>query len=329
VADRSGLKPGDVLLEYNGTALKAPTDLKPVAYEDVKKSVSVKFWRDGEIRSVEVAAGKLGISFDPRRSAADVVLARRAAEETMRPLTRGGSWARLPGTRREVEAIAGLFAAGQVETLLGERANESEVQALAAKGILKSYRFLHFAAHGQANLSVAMYSSLVLAPAPERSADLSAAFETDGRITAQQIVNTWDLDADLVVLSACESGLGKYAGGESYLGFTQALFVKGARSVVLSLWKVDDRATALLMTRFYQNLLRKRPGLSAAMPKAEALDASKSWLRGLSTAEVSTATEALSRGEIVEIKGKPVEVGDRPFEHPKFWAGFILVGDPN
>ena len=101
---------------------------------------------------------------------------------------------------------------------------------------------------------------MILAPDPDRSADPTA-LETDGRITAQQIVNTWDLDADLVVLSACESGLGRYAGGEGYLGFTQALFVKGARSLVLSLWKVDDQATALLMTRFYQNLLGKRDGL--------------------------------------------------------------------
>jgi CHAT domain-containing protein len=222
-----------------------------------------------------------------------------------------------------------MFARDDVKTLLGEQANEPELQALASRGDLKRYRLLHFAAHCQSNSSAAMDSALILAPAPGRSADLSAALDADGRITAQQIVNTWDLDADLVVLSACESGLGKYAGGEGYLGFTQALFVKGARSVVLSLWKVDDRATALLMTRFYRNLLGEGPGPSAAMPKAEALDAAKRWLRGLSAAEVSTATEALSRGEIVAIKGKPVEVGDRPFEHPKFWAGFILVGDPD
>ena len=64
------------------------------------------------------------------------------------------------------------------------------------------------------------------------------------------------------MLSACESGLGRYAGGEGYLGFAQALFVKGARSLVLSQWRVDDRAASLLMTRFYQNLLGHRPGLS-------------------------------------------------------------------
>src|SRR5262249_46635676 len=121
--------------------------------------------------------------------------------------------------------------------------------------------------------------------------------EIDGRITAQQIVNTWELDADLVVLSACETGLGRPAGGEGYLGFTQALFAKGARSVVLSLWKVDDRATALLMARFYRNLLGRRPGLSAALPKAEALDEAGRWRRSLSKAEASAEPAAVVHGE--------------------------------
>jgi CHAT domain-containing protein len=119
-------------------------------------------------------------------------------------------------------------------------------------------------------------------PGPVTSATAApAAWDSvpDGRVTAEQIVRTWELDADLVVLSACEAGLGRSAGGEGYLGFTQALFAKGARSVVLSLWKVDDRATALLMKRFYQNLLGKRQDLNAAMPKAEALGEAKVWLR--------------------------------------------------
>src|SRR5205085_1784005 len=82
-----------------------------------------------------------------------------------------------------------------------------------------------------------------------------------------------------VVLSACESGLGRYAGGEGYLGFAQALFVKGARSLVLSLWKVDDDATALLMTRFYQDLLGARAGMRSPLRKAEALAEAKAGRR--------------------------------------------------
>src|SRR5262249_25418706 len=120
----------------------------------------------------------------------------------------------------------------------------------------------------------------------------------DGQITAEQIVRTWDLDADLVVLSACESGLGRYAGGEGYLGFAQALFVKGARSLVLSQWKVDDKATALLMTRFYQNRLGQRAGLSQPLPKAEALHEAKRWLRELTVDEVGRELSALDRGTV-------------------------------
>ena len=151
---------------------------------------------------------------------------------------------------------------------------------------------------------------------------------------------TWELDADLVVLSACESGLGRYAGGEGYLGFAQALFVKGARSLVLSQWKVDDKATALLMARFYQNLLGRRPGLSQPLPKAEALDEAKRWLRGLTEGEVGPALEALPRGEVGPLAtagaAPPLEkaaveaaAGPRPFAHPYYWAAFILIGDPN
>src|SRR4029077_20951512 len=101
---------------------------------------------------------------------------------------------------------------------------------------------------------------------------------SDGRLTAEMILHNWKLDADLVVLSACQSALGKQVGGEGYLGFAQALFLAGARSLVLSLWQVDDTATALLMVRFYQNLLGKREGLTKPLVKAEALREAKQWL---------------------------------------------------
>src|SRR5207244_6366752 len=132
------------------------------------------------------------------------------------------------------------------------------------------------------------------------------------------VVRAWDLDADLVVLSACESGLGRYAGGEGYLGFAQALFVKGARSLVLSQWKVDDQATALLMTRFYQNLLGRRPGLDKPMPKAEALREAKTWLRQLPADAVRQQVAALpaaERGpEVVRRPDKTIAQA-RPYAH--------------
>ena len=80
----------------------------------------------------------------------------------------------------------------------------------------------------------------------------------DGRLLVREIQRGWELKAELVTLSACETALGRDAGGEGFVGFTQALLMSGTRSVCLSLWKVDDTATALLMQRFYANLLGRR-----------------------------------------------------------------------
>jgi hypothetical protein len=336
-ADLFGLKAGDVLLEYNGIALKSLSHLKEVLAGPGAKPVPVKFWRNGEVRAVEVAAGPLGIQADPERPAVAVVLAQRAAVEVLRPLSRGAGLDPLPGTRREVEAIAALFPAGQVTTLLGTEATEQAIQERARSGELKGYRFLHFATHGKANPNVAMSSALMLAPEPDRSASAPAdptALETDGEITAGQIVQTWDLDADLVVLSACETGLGKYAGGEGYLGFAQALFVKGARSIVLSQWKVPDDATALLMIRFYGNLLGGPAGLPRPLPKAEALHEAKQWLRGLRVEEAEAEMKRLKLDRADPTRGERTAAraaggSSRPFEHPFFWAGFILIGNPD
>jgi CHAT domain-containing protein len=163
----------------------------------------------------------------------------------------------------------------------------------------------------------------------------------DGRLTVREIQRTWNLHAELVTLSAGETALGREAGGEGFVGFTQALLLTGARSVCLSLWQVDDTATALLMPRFYANLLGRRPGLTAAMPKAEALREAKAWLRGLRRAEVLTAIAELSgnAARLEPAQGRQpaglaatVPAGgedDRPYSPPHFWAAFVLVGDPD
>jgi tetratricopeptide (TPR) repeat protein len=295
-ADLNGIRGGDVLLAYSGTTLAKPDDLKTVAPDAGPRKIPVRYWRAGITREVEVAAGPLGVALD-RRPPREFV---RDGREGGRVLLgrRGGTHQRLPGTRREAEAIAGLFPPGAATTLLGERACEAAIQALARSGRMKGFRFLHLAAHGESDPRIAYRSALILAPDPDRP-DAPPAFDTDGTITAEQIARTWELDADLVVLSACETGLGRAAGVEGYLGFAQPLFAKGARSLVLSLWKVDDDATALLMTRFYRNLLGKRAGLTAPLPKAEALSEAKAWLRRATEAEVSRSLKALTRGAIV------------------------------
>jgi Tfp pilus assembly protein PilF len=330
-ADLFGIKPGDVLLEYNGKVLKSQSDLAVIPAGDKAVKVPIKLWRDGEVRSLEIAVGPLGIQSNPDRPAAQVVLAQRAATEVLRSGARGETLTALLGTRREVQAIAALFPNDRAMILLGPDATESNLQHLAQSGALKGYTFLHLATHGQSNPNVAFSSAVFLAAEPDRTASSSsdpAALESapDGQITAEQIVRTWELDADLVVLSACESGLGRYAGGEGYLGFAQALFVKGARSLVLSLWEVNDDSTQLLMQRFYQNLLGQREGLSQPLPKAQSLDEAKRWLRELTTEDVADLTRSRPRPARPAAAQAPDR---RSYDHPYFWAGFILVGDPN
>jgi CHAT domain-containing protein len=163
----------------------------------------------------------------------------------------------------------------------------------------------------------------------------------DGRLSVREIQRGWELNAELVTLSACETALGREAGGEGFVGFTQALLMSGARSVCLSLWKVDDTATALLMQRLYANMLGRRPALTAAMPKAEALREAKAWLRGLRRAEVLSLISDISGG-VERSKGasarRPTELAtaipaanadDRPYAAPHYWAAFVLAGDPD
>jgi CHAT domain-containing protein/tetratricopeptide (TPR) repeat protein len=251
----------------------------------------------------------------------------------------------LPGTRREARALAALLPPGKSELLLGSDASEQRLGELAASGKLKGFRLVHLATHGTIDPGQAGWSALLLArdklPGPEAQAKLAAAGKKvpTGRLTVETIAREWQLDADLVTLSACETGLGRFAGGEGLLGFSQVLLAKGARSLVLSLWKVDDTATALLMTRFYENLLGKRDGLKAPLPKAEALREAKTWLRQLPRAEAEALAARLGKGELrgSEVEARPVvreepkggKTADAPYAHPRYWAAFVLIGDPD
>jgi CHAT domain-containing protein len=99
---------------------------------------------------------------------------------------------------------------------------------------------------------------------------------------------------------------------------------RGARSVVLPRWKVDDVATSLLMVRFYENLLGKRKDLNKPLGRA-ALREAKQWLRKLALKEAKQAVIALPRGKRLAAP----EGSDRPYEHPHYWAAFTLIGDPD
>jgi CHAT domain-containing protein/tetratricopeptide (TPR) repeat protein len=235
-----------------------------------------------------------------------------------RPAGDGGGRAefgRLRWAGRELQGISRLDF-HKVERLTGPEASEQNLDRLAAGGRLREFRYLHFATHGVLDNRLPMRSALVLAP--------------DGRLTAERVLRGWKLDADLVTLSACNTALGRYAGGEGHLGFSQALFLAGARGLVLSLWEVDDASTALLMTRFYENLLGE--GTGKPMPKAEALAEAKRWLRGLGPAEVSQLTRDLptrgTRGRVVARNNASPGAVVYSYEHPYYWSGFVLIGDP-
>jgi CHAT domain-containing protein/tetratricopeptide (TPR) repeat protein len=249
----------------------------------------------------------------------------------------GDGPAPLLGTQQELAGIARVF--DQSVQFKGPEASEQNLDRLAAeKGGLRRFGYLHFATHGVLDDRRPMRSALLLAQ--DRLPDpldrvLGGEEAYDGRLTAERMLRRWKLDAELVTLSACDTGLGKYAGGEGYLGFSQALFVAGARSLVLSLWEVDDAATALLMTRFYENLMGVPEGLPGGpvrpLPKAEALAEAMKWLRDLKPEEVDQLRKDLpargTRGRIE--KRKPTAATAAPsYDHPYYWSGFVLIGDP-
>src|SRR5205807_2939749 len=130
------------------------------------------------------------------------------------------AFARLPGTRQELLGLARVFSKTQL--LMGPEASEESLDRLATSGDLRAFRYLHFATHGVLDEQHPMRSALILAQ--DRLPDPAAAAAngkdvSDGRLTAERILRRWKLDAELVTLSACDTGLGRFSGGEGPLGF--------------------------------------------------------------------------------------------------------------
>ena len=163
----------------------------------------------------------------------------------------------LPASRSEVEGIVNLFP-DSATAHLGREATEAE-----AKSLPRETRIIHFATHAILDERFPLNSAVVLS-IPEKFEE----GKDNGLLQAWEIFEQVRIDADLVVLSACESGLGKEMGGEGLIGLTRAFQYAGARSVMASLWKISDRTTAELMVRFYKHL-------KAGLPKDEALQAAQ------------------------------------------------------
>jgi CHAT domain-containing protein len=149
----------------------------------------------------------------------------------------------LPRSRQEVESIASLYAP-RSETFVGAQATEER-----ATSVGKDVPLIHYACHAYVNERFPLDSALVFT-IPENPKPGQA----NGLLQAWEIFEKVRIDADLVTLSACDSGLGKEMGGEGLIGLTRAFQYAGARSVLASLWKVEDQSTAELMKRFYSRL---------------------------------------------------------------------------
>jgi CHAT domain-containing protein len=223
------------------------------------------------------------------------------------------SLSRLPSTREEVQVVARLHGP-RSRLLLGPEASEQELGRMAQAGELKQFRTIHLATHALVDDERPENSALVLS-----QVDLPDPYEAavkgeriyDGLLDAKEIVREWKLDADLVTLSACETGLGQKVVGEGYVGLAHAFLQAGARSLLVSLWRVEDRSTSMLMERFYENWRGGYTGVrgeghatGAPLPKVEALQEAKHWLREWEDAG-----------------------GERPYQHPYYWSGFVLIGE--
>jgi len=201
-----------------------------------------------------------------------------SVEEALREayLNSGFDFSPLPYSRNEILEICQHFDEAEVDCYLNEEAKEEVVKTIP----LDDYQIVHFACHGFHDEEIPLRSALVLT--------LDDNVEEDGFLQGREIY-TIHLNADLVVLSACQTGKGRLENAEGVLGLPRVFFNAGARSVVSSLWKVNDRSTSELMRLFYRYL-------SNGNDKAQSLRLAK----------------------LKMLKSK--------YSHPFYWAGFILHG---
>lgn len=177
--------------------------------------------------------------------------------------------------------------------IYGRAQSKVLTRSAAREEVVKSeasrYSMLHFATHAILDDRNPMYSRIMFAQAARGDAE-------DGMLEAWEIMKL-DLAAELVVLSACQTARGRVGAGEGMIGMSWALFVAGAPSVLVSQWKVDSARTADLMIAFHRSLAAGPAAKSPALTKAEAL------------------------------RKAALQLLHSPYNHPAYWAGFVLVGD--
>lgn len=220
------------------------------------------------------------------QSALTDVTGQDAAAATGSTKMQGLPLARLAGTRAEAEQIGKLAKTSgtQADTWLDLDASEDNIET---RDITK-YRVVHIATHGLLNAERPQFTGVVLSLVGNKSGD--------GFLRTDEVFNL-RLGAPLVMLSACETGLGKEKRGEGVMGLTRAFMYAGAPTVGVSLWSVADRSTAELMSDFYKRLLGPSTNPSGV-----------------------SASSAMRDAQLAMISGKK-------YSAPFYWAPFVLVGD--
>ncbi|MEP7300759.1 MAG: CHAT domain-containing protein [Caldimonas sp.] len=173
------------------------------------------------------------------------------------------AWPRLPGSRREAQAVAKLFP--RADVLLDAAASEASISRLAANGGLKRFDVMHFATHGFVSPRQPLASALVLATPRGGEGD-------DGYLTAAEM-SRYGFASRLIVLSACDTATGDAVEGEGLLGFPYVLLASGNASTMLTLWPIDDAASAVLMPAVLAGV---RAGFAPSRALAQA---QRAWIR--------------------------------------------------
>lgn len=263
-------------------------------------------------------------------------------------------WKRLPGTRLEVEQITQSFRKAFPEAtaptlLTGETAGAARLKRELTPDPndkkAQRWRYLHLASHGffeppqkepprarrpvndfpsfgeERSLRTYGRNPLLLSGLVLSGANRSA---EEGILTAEEVASLDLGGLELAVLSACETGLGKVAGGEGVLGLQRAFQAAGARTLVTSLWNVNDAATAILMEQFYANLWNKDKPLS----KLEALRQAQLYvLRHPEKVKQLMVKRGLAKEAEDLPDGGKIEPRKTATSHPALWAAFVLSGD--
>jgi CHAT domain-containing protein len=202
----------------------------------------------------------------------------------------------LPETEAQARALGKLYGSERSKVLVGADAREDVIKAEAPK-----YRILQFATHGVFNDASPLYSHILLSKAKDSATE-------DGLLEAWEVMNL-NLNADLVVLSACETARGRVGAGEGVIGLSWALFVAGCPSSVVSQWKVESASTTELMLEFHRNL-------SAGGGRTE----------GDSLPDAGRLSGRLSKAEALR-RAQLSLLHSKKYSHPFYWAAFVLMGD--